>query len=235
MTSHTSQPRLWYLIHTIAYPVDQTPIREPTSLCLNRNNCRTTGEPVTPALGVTPRRTDQAMVMQHVALTGRWCDGQKRLAWGRTIAIPNSEVGAASGYAQSLWYIIEIDSERQAKESIKCISECSMEWFKKTLFKIRLTLMITLTFAHIIAGAYTHIRAFAQYKSRYNYIPYHTALCDNWKDTVVAYTDHRPFLGLWIMISSGWRLSWRSQLSAHAGVQGILWTSYIRAYKLPRR
>ena len=61
---YSSQLRL---IYTITYPVDYPQIRESTSLCLDRNNCITTDEPVTPALDVTPSHPDPAMVLQYLA------------------------------------------------------------------------------------------------------------------------------------------------------------------------
>jgi hypothetical protein len=62
------QPCLWYIIHTISYPVDHPQIGQLTSLCLGRNNCIITGESVTPALGVTLSHPDWALVFPE---TGR--------------------------------------------------------------------------------------------------------------------------------------------------------------------
>jgi hypothetical protein len=54
-------PCLWYIIYTITYLVDYLQIEELISLCLDINNCITTGEPVNPARGVTPRCADLAI------------------------------------------------------------------------------------------------------------------------------------------------------------------------------
>jgi hypothetical protein len=60
---YASQPHLWYIFNTITYLVDHPQISDITSLCLDRNNCISIGESVTPALGVTPSRPDRALLL----------------------------------------------------------------------------------------------------------------------------------------------------------------------------